>query len=62
MRISSGIQQKGILMYEKRSMGGQRKCSLVSAKINREPGVEMTLLKIIFAYNRVAAGEYESKG
>ena len=45
--IYLGIQRKGSLMYLKRSMGEQRKYSLISAKINREPGVQMTRLKII---------------
>ena len=48
-------------MYSKHSMGEQRKQSLISAQINWEPGVEMTLLKIIFASNRVEEGEPESE-
>ena len=62
MSISLWIQQKGVLVYSKHSMGEKRKWSLISAQINQEPGVEMELLKIIFASNRVAAGEPESEG
>ena len=35
---------------------------MIYAKINQEPGVEMTLFKIIFASNVIAAGEPESEG
>ena len=61
MRISLEIQRKGILMYSKRSMGEQRKSSFIYAQINWETGVEMMLLKIMFASNMVAAGEPESE-
>ena len=58
MCITSGIHQKGILMYSKRFMGDQRKNSLMYAQINWEPGVEITPLKIFFS-NRVTVGEPE---
>ena len=45
MSIYSRIQRKVILMHPKRSMGEQRKESLISAQINWEPGVEITPLK-----------------
>ena len=50
------------MIYLKRSMGEQRKKSLISLQINWKPGVEMTPLKIVFASKRVAAGEHESEG
>ena len=43
-------------------MGEQRKQSLISAQINWEPGVKMSLLKRTFVYNRVAAGAPQSEG
>ena len=49
------------MIYLKRSMGEQRKKSLISLQINWKPGVEMTLLEVIFASNRVTVGEPESK-
>ena len=48
-------------MYFKRYMSEKRKYSLMYAKINREPGVEMILLKIIFYSNRVVSGEPDSE-
>ena len=41
-------------------MDEQRNLSVISVKINWEPGVEMTLLKRMFASNRVVVAELES--
>ena len=35
-------------------------CGLISAEMNREPGVDMTLLMINLSSKRLAAGELES--
>ena len=51
-----------MFIYLKHSVGEQRKQSLISVQINWKPEVETMLLKIIFASNRVAAGEPESEG